>query len=550
MGHYIKFGQMPRREKTHVLVIEDNPGDFLLIEDYFKDQDEVFSLHHSTTFSDAQSKLTGVNQFDVILLDLSLPDAHGETLVNEIVALAGECPVVVLTGFTDQEFGITTLSLGVSDYLLKDDLNPSQLYKSISYSLERKRIDTQLKESEEKYERLFHFSPLPMWVYDPSTLSFLDINEAAIRLYEYSRQEFMAMKLLMIWPAKNYNEHLEKINQLKENEAYYKGVTQHIKKSGESMFVEIQSDAIEFGGKRARIVSIADITEKTKAAKALQLSEQRFKALVQEGTDLIAILGAEGDYKYVSPPSQTILGIAANDLIGKSALDFIHDEDKERLSQLFNSLGSQKSILIEPFRFKDAYGNWRWIETRLTNMMHDPSVGGMVANSIEVTDRIKSEIKIRESIDRYNIVAKATSDVIWDWDLKTQMVQWNENVKSVLGYNDVLTTSAWWSNQIHPQDAERVILKIDKAIHDVNPYWQDEYRFRCADGTYKYFFDRGFLLSDSNGIGIRMIGSMQDITRQKEEQNHLKLLESVITHATDAVMITDADSIDEPGPRI
>ncbi len=535
-------------KELHVLVIEDNPGDFILIEDYLREKIARPSIHHASTFLQAEEKLRSGIYFDAILLDLSLPDESGEKLVNQIIELAGFTPAIVLTGYSDKDFGIKTLSWGISDYLLKDDLDAALLYKSISYSIERKRFALQLNESEAKYGRLFHFSPIPMLVFDVETLKILNVNKAAIKQYGYSEEEFLKKTALEIWSFKSYEEHLEKLREIKES--HYRGIVQHAKKSGELMYVEIQSDEIDFDGRKARLVLATDITEKTKSAKALQLSEQRFKALVQDGSDMIAILSREGYYKYVSPASESILGIKAATLVGKEAMDFIHDEDKERVQGNFNLLDHEKFIQIAPFRFKDNDDKWRWIETRLTNMIGDPAVGGIVANSREVTERIEGELKIKESVERFNIVAKATSDIIWDWNLKTDKIEWNENIKNVLGYLSVQTSFAWWIDCLHVEDMERVEKKIKASIQKLNTFWSDQYRYRCADGTYKYFFDRGFLIRDENGNPSRMIGSMQDITRQKSEEHRLKLLESVITYATDSVMITEAMPINNPGPKI
>jgi PAS domain S-box-containing protein len=536
--------------ELNILIVEDNPGDFILIEEYLKEKSSHLTLYRARTFIEAGEKIKGRTHFDAILLDLSLPDSSGEVLVKEIIQLAGSTPIVVLTGFSDKDFGIKTLSWGISDYLLKDDLDASKLFRSISYSIERKRVAIQLHESEEKYKRLFHFSPLPMWVYDIKTLHILSVNEASIAQYGYSNDEFLNKNVSQIWPYKSYEEHLEKLDQLRGLTTRYRGIVQHIKKSGELIYVEIQSDEIDFDGKKSRLVLATDITEKIKSAKALQLSEQRFKALVQDGSDLIAILGTEGDYKYVSPASESILGIPPNQLVGKMAMDFIHEGDKERVQQNFNLLDRQKSIQIAPFRFKDAFNKWRWIETKLTNMQDDPAVGGIVSNSREVTERIENEIKLKESIERFNMVSMATNDIIWDWDLKTSEVGWNENIRTVLGYSNLHTNIAWWRGNLHPEDALRVNNKIDESIKALRVFWSDEYRFRSADGTFKYFLDRGFLIMNEKGNPVRMIGSMQDVTRRMEEEHRLKLLESVITYATDAVMITEAQPINPPGPKI
>src|SRR6202000_1221748 len=96
--------------------------------------------------------------FDVILLDLPLPDKTGLPLINEVVTLSPGIPVIVLTGYTDIAFSVKSLALGIADYLLKDELTTMMLYKSIIYSTERKKVMLALEESEKKYGDLFHLS--------------------------------------------------------------------------------------------------------------------------------------------------------------------------------------------------------------------------------------------------------------------------------------------------------------------------------------------------------------------------------------------------------
>lgn len=160
--------------------------------------------------------------------------------------------------------------------------------------------------------------------------------------------------------------------------------------------------------------------------------------------------------------------------------------------------------------------------------------------------------EIKESNEKYDIVAKATSDTIWDWKIQEDSINWNKGIESVFGYKqeDVGKTSKWWFDKIHPEDSIRMSIKLYSFIEQKTEKWQDQYRFRCADGTYKYVLDRGFLLKDENGRAIRMIGAIQDITKQKEEEQRLKLLETVITQSKDSILITEANSINGKIPKI
>ncbi|MCB0442954.1 MAG: PAS domain-containing protein, partial [Flavobacterium sp.] len=100
------------------------------------------------------------------------------------------------------------------------------------------------------------------------------------------------------------------------------------------------------------------------------------------------------------------------------------------------------------------------------------------------------------------------------------------------------------------EDSLKMSVKLYSFLEQKTERWQDEYRFKCADGSYKYVFDRGFLVKDEEGKAVRMIGAIQDVTKQKEEEQRLKLLETVITQTKDAVLITDTDTSKNPIPNI
>ncbi len=151
--------------------------------------------------------------------------------------------------------------------------------------------------------------------------------------------------------------------------------------------------------------------------------------------------------------------------------------------------------------------------------------------------------EIKESNDKYDIVAKATSDTIWDWKIQEDKLNWSKGIKAVFGYEEdqVGDSSSWWFGNIHPEDSIKMSIKLYSFIEQKTEKWQDEYRFKCADNTYKYVLDRGFLLKDENGKAIRMIGALQDITKQKEEELRLKLLETVILQTKESIVITEAN---------
>lgn len=247
----------------HLLVVEDNRGDLLLIEDFLFEKISSPSIQEAKTFREAKHFLETGNRYDAILLDLSLPDKSGEDLLDDIVKISKSIPVIVLTGYSDIAFGIKSLSLGIADYLLKDELTATSLYKSILYSIERKEVASHLKESEKRYRDLFHLSPQPMWLYDTETWAFLDVNQSAVKHYGYTKDEFLSMSILDISPPEDVEQVKEGIFRLRKNVSpSSQEVFQHRKKDGEIIKVEMKSNIIDFEGKKAEIVLAHDITER------------------------------------------------------------------------------------------------------------------------------------------------------------------------------------------------------------------------------------------------------------------------------------------------
>nr|WP_295921216.1 PAS domain-containing protein [uncultured Dyadobacter sp.] len=389
--------------------------------------------------------------------------------------------------------------------------------------------------SEVLYHDLFELNPQPMWVYDVGTYQVLHVNEAAVRHYGYSREEFLGMTILALRPEQEIPVTLEAVEIVRKHQRLYSANTyRHRKKNGEVIDVKIKSNIIYINGRKAELVLstditgvlaaerarissdekfkaifdnttdaivlcddagicidfnnatstvmgyganelkgsridcfmdlpaearfdvvwknflngeilngvmrirrkdgaiimgsfnakpailpgvhmcvITDITEMMEKREALMASERRFKALVQEGADLIAILDKEGNYHFVSESCYPILGIQPADLIGANAFDWIHPEDRAAVLALFLKIPEGKQIKTEPFRFRDGLGNYRWIITTATNMIDDPAVGGIVANSRDITEAVLKGEDLRISNERYRQQNERLRDIAW-----------------------------------------------------------------------------------------------------------------------------------------
>lgn len=277
----------PEKKEFRVLVIEDNAGDFTLVEDFLREQIQDPCIVQAKTFKEASSILSAGTTFDVILLDLTLPDKNGNELIGGILQLSAECPVIILTGFSDMQFSIQSISLGVADYLLKADLNGWLLYKSIIFCIEEKKRLQQIKESEKRYSDLFRLNPQPIWIIDVDTFRFMQVNNAAIQHYGYTADEFLSMTLLDILYKEDVHESLEVLDAYAGKDEVIRWKFRHQKKTGELIDVEACSSFIMMDGKKYRMAIISDVTEK------IRVEHQITQAIIKTQEDERNEIGAE-----------------------------------------------------------------------------------------------------------------------------------------------------------------------------------------------------------------------------------------------------------------
>ena len=403
---------------------------------------------------------------------------------------------------------------------------------------EQKRINRELEDSQKKYRDLFQMSPMPMFVFDSADLNLLDVNDAAIKHYGFSRNEFLGMTITDIHLTESIDHFDDSIpSVVKSLPDINLGIVAHKKKDGSKIIVEVQRNTISFEGREATLLQASDITDKVEVERELVYSEQRFKALVQNGAGVIAILDEETRFQYVSPNSKSILGVKAASAVGKRFSEFIHPDDQSTAQTFIGTkLPQNERIELEPLRFRSGNDKWRWIKVVLTNMSKDPAVGGVVANARDITQSIQAESKLIESNQRYNLVSKATSDVIWDWDMASDTIIWNAGIRKVFGYTkrQVGKGNAWRIKKLHPDDYSRITAEFQKVLKKRKVNWQAEYRFQSSEGSYKYVNDRGFIIYNEQRKAVRIIGAMQDITGQKiKAEEREKLVRELTVYNND-----------------
>jgi PAS domain S-box-containing protein len=152
------------------------------------------------------------------------------------------------------------------------------------------------------------------------------------------------------------------------------------------------------------------------------------------------------------------------------------------------------------------------------------TIAQQVVAQLELRQHLAEQLRLnREGAERFEVVARATNDAVWDWDLVTNNIWWNEGMRTLFGYPpDKVPTIHTWTEYLHPDDAARVTESLYGAIRSGNQQWRDSYRFLRHDGTYADILDRGYVIHAADGTPIRMIGAMLDVTERRRLEDQLR----------------------------
>jgi PAS domain S-box-containing protein len=261
--------------------------------------------------------------------------------------------------------------------------------------------------------------------------------------------------------------------------------------------------------------------------------EASFHALADSIDQMIWSTRPDGHHDYYNRRWYDYTGVAAGATDGEAWNEMFHPDDRERAWTVWrHSLRTGESYHIE-YRLRHRSGEYRWVLGR-AQPVHGPS-GEIVrwyGTCTDIHDLRTAQDVARRAEERYRLAFRATKDAIWDVDLATDELDWNEALQTAYGYEPESTrvTADWWLDHIHPEDRARVDAGARAAIAGTGQDWTEEYRFRRADGSYAEVRDRATVIRDETGRAVRMIGAMLDLTDWKKAEAHQRLLINELNH--------------------
>lgn len=534
----------------------------LLVEDEAIDAElnkrEIRKALPFSTFEIVDNKTDYLRQIetfipDIIISDFNMPSFDGLTALKIAQEVCPHVPFIMVTGSINEDTAVECMKSGASDYVLKDSLK--RLGSSVVNALEQSKIRKErleafetIKLNEAKYRYMFHNNPQPMWIYDIDTLDFLEVNEAAIKHYGYTQKEFLSMNLREIFTSeedliqvKSQDTPLHKSNKANE--------FTHKKKNGDVISVETLSHAIIFNQRNARHVLINDITERKKSEAALRASEERFRTLLDNVSN-ISVQGysPDGTVKYWNKASETLYQYTRDEAMGKNLLDLIipegmRDGVKNAIQQMLD-LGqanpaeelilqkkdgsevpvySNHSIIQIPGKEKELF----CIDVDLTarkeaeeKLIRERKLLRVLIDNLPVTIYIKdTECRkiIANRADLDIVGAKSEAEIIGKTDIEC--------------YNNEIGLRGYIDDKKVIETGE-AILNREEDFYDINR-------------NLRWLLTSKIPLTDENGKIIGLVGIGRDITEQKLAQEQILKLSKGIEQSPVSIEITDVNGIIE-----
>lgn len=271
-------------------------------------------------------------------------------------------------------------------------------------------------------------------------------------------------------------------------------------------------------------IFFTDITQRICTEQALQDQKKEYQNLVNTVDDIIWSIDRNLCWSFLNPAVSNILGYKPEELIGKSYTSILAPGQSTDMDSIIRAIKAKGRARYDI----EALTKNRTPVTLSCNAIltldGNSEMNGIMGTARNITERKRAEKALRESEERFQIISRATNDVIWDWNIEQGSFWSNLGLQILFGYseNEIEPSFTWWKNHIHPADQKRVINEIDILMENKRSFWSSEFRFQYGNGEYANVLDRGYIIYNDEYRPIRMIGTLLDITEQKRNEQYLR----------------------------
>lgn len=396
-------------------------------------------------------------------------------------------------------------------------------------ALEKLRRDARLIESEERFSKAFNSSPLAITITSLKTGKLLEVNDTFVKFTGFERSEAVGRSTaeLGLWAREGDREAelsaVVGMETIRDHEYRFR------MRDGREVIGLLSAELIEIGGEQCALTVIQDITDRVKAQEEIHRAAVRYRNLcdsIDEGFCVIEILyGEDGkayDYRYLetSPSFEKQAGMT--DVIGKTIRE-LAPSSAQFWIDLFNKVAQSG----EPVRVENqGEDQTRWFDIYAFRV-GEPGEARVAMLFSDITLRKRTEAALRESEERFRLVANAAPVLIWSSTSNKERNWFNKSWLDFTGKPVEKELGIGWTDGIHPEDVENFSRAFDDSFESRSEF-ESVYRLRRADGEYRWLLDRGTPRTEVDGHFSGYIGSCTDITDRKRAEEALRTSQAEI----------------------
>jgi PAS domain S-box-containing protein len=537
-----------------ILVIEDNEGDFFLLKEALESGDvNVGEVINVSNFEQLHQKFASFSP-SLIFLDLVMPDSYGLPALAEIKELFPSSPIIVISGLSDLQLALEALQKGAQDYLVKGEFDAGMLNRSIQYSIERKKNELALIESENRLRTILDTNPECIKLMGRNCELF-EINKAGMVMVEIDDFETVRGKPILFFVAPLYQEQAAKMvaDAFKGKSGLMEFEMLTLK--GKRHWCEI--NIVPYRNAEGKVIHALgvtrDVTVRKKKEEELRSSEDIRKLIMDSALDAIICVDKNEVIFTWNPQAGEIFGWKEEEAIGKKLSSLvihkryhsIHNNGVANYQATGNSPELNKVMILPAMRSDGS----EFIAELVIRKIKNGDDYFLCTYVKDVTERIQSEKELKQSNSRFQRITSTTNDAVWEWNLENNRLWCNEMHQQLYGLTmeDPVPIKAEWVSRIHPEDRYRILKMQDDALASDTNVFISEYRFRAGKGSeYKYIFDRCYITRNAAGEAILLTGSMMDVTERKLTEEKIvhsnERFELIAKTTNDAVWETDLET--------